>query len=98
MFKMSVTICWEIRNRIQYKTQQPQKRCHQEGQYISIKSFGIKGHKFSLHGKFILIEQINQTHQDKLTHRKRLKIRGNFLILKLKKLYSKALNRELNKK
>ena len=39
MFKMSLTICWEIRNQIQYKTQQPQKRLHQEGQYTSIKSF-----------------------------------------------------------
>ena len=35
MFKISVTICWKIRNRIQYKTQQPQKRCHQEGQYTN---------------------------------------------------------------
>ena len=39
MFKISDTICWEIRSEIQYKTQQPQKRCNQEGQYTSIKLF-----------------------------------------------------------
>ena len=36
---MSVAICWEVRNQVQCKTQQPQKRCRQEGQYTSIKLF-----------------------------------------------------------
>ena len=39
MFKISVTKCWEIINRIQKETQQPQKRCHQKRQYTSIKPF-----------------------------------------------------------
>ena len=33
MFKMSGTKCWKFRSRIQSKTQQPQKRFHQEVQY-----------------------------------------------------------------
>ena len=47
--------------------------------------FDIEGHNFKIHAKFILIEQLNQTNLDKLTLRKRLKIRKYFWILKLKK-------------
>ena len=59
--------------------------------------FDIGGHKFDTHVKFILIEQLNQKNLDKLTLRKRFKIRENLWILKLKNLYSKGLNREFNK-
>ena len=73
MFNMTYTICWEIR-----KTQQTEKRCHQERQYTSIKNyFNIEGHSFNIHAKFILTEQLNQTNLDKLTPQKRLKIGEN---------------------
>ena len=39
MFKMSDTIRWDLRNRFQYKTQQPHRRCSQKRQYTSIKPF-----------------------------------------------------------
>ena len=40
--------------------------------------FFIEGHDCNMHVKFILIEQLNRTNLDKLTLRKRLKIRENF--------------------
>ena len=46
---MPYTICWEIR-----KTQQPQKRFHQERQYTSIKNyFNIEGHNFNMQNLYL---------------------------------------------
>ena len=45
--------------------------------------FEIERHSFNIDTKFILIEHLNQTNCDKLTLRKRLKIREHFLTLKL---------------
>ena len=59
--------------------------------------FDIEGHKFNIHAKFILIEQLNQTNLDKFPLPKRLKIRKNYWILKQELLHPKDLNRELNK-
>ena len=102
MFKMSDAICWEIRNRI--KTQQSNKRCNLEGQYTTWKDsipatnhFDIVGQNFNTQSKFILIERLNQTNLDKLTLRKRFKIREHSCILKLETQHPKGLNRELNK-
>ena len=82
----------EIKNRIQSKTEDVTS--------ISIPAsnhFDIEGHNFNTHTKFILTEQLNQINLEKLTLRKRLKIRETFWILKLETLYSKGLNRKLNK-
>ena len=38
MFKKFVTTCCEIKNQTQYKTKEPQKRCHQKAQHTRIKS------------------------------------------------------------
>ena len=82
----------EIKNRIQSKTEDVSR--------ISIPAsnhFDTEGHNFNIHTKFILTEQLNQINLEKLTLRKRLKIRETFWILKLETLYSKGLNRKLNK-
>ena len=82
----------EIKNRIQSKTE--------DATSISIPAsnyFDIEGHNFNTHTKFILTEQLNQINLEKLTLRKRLKIRETFWILKLETSYSKDLNRKLNK-
>ena len=53
--------CFKIRNRIQCKAQLPQKRCHQEGQYTSIKSFGHRQHYRYMRNLYLqnnLIKQI----------------------------------------
>ena len=57
----------------------------------------IQGNNFNKHEKFILIDQLNQTNLDKLTLPKRLKIRENFLILRLESLHPIGFTRELNK-
>ena len=61
------------------------------------KHFNETGHNFNSHAKFTIIEQLEKTKNlDKETLTKRLKLRENFWIKKLKTLTPNGLNQELN--
>ena len=82
MIKMLDTICWEIGNKSEtefnIRSNNHRKDLTRKGSIPVSNHFDIEGHNFNIHAKFILIEQLNQTNLDKLTPRKRLKIRENF--------------------
>ena len=96
MIKMLDTKCWETETEFNKRLNNHRKDITKKNSIAASSQSDIEGYNFNTHAKFIRIEQLNQTNMDTLILEKRLKIRENFLILKLETLHP-SLKLEMNK-
>ena len=87
MSALQNTVCRKVGNPISHKIEQPQKRYKNPNAIDACQYFNNLNHAFHKHGKFILIEQINNNKNTSTELLKeRLKDRENYWIKRLKTL------------